>query len=121
MSSGWKKISIAIFVAVIALCAVLGVIGSASSDYSVDSVVKEYNIPVGQSMFENQSIVGTTDPINVPLVSNMGFLTHQLQALDIQGILAAFTTGVVPFDFSTVAGEGIDSYGNVVDIEGPGF
>ena len=121
MSSGWRKISIAIFVAILALCAVLAVVGSASSHYTADSVVKEYNIPIGQSMFENQSIVGTTDPIEVPIVSNIGFLTHQIQVFDLQGLLAAFTTGVVPFDFSTIAGEGIDSYGNVVDVEGPGF
>ena len=121
MSSGWKKISIAIFVAILALCAVLAVVGSASSHYTADSIVKEYDIPIGQSMFENQSIVGTTDPIEVPIVSNIGFLTHQIQVFDLQGLLAAFTTGVVPFDFSTIAGEGIDSYGNVVDVEGPGF
>lgn len=121
MSSGWRKISIAIFVAILALCAVLAVVGSASSHYTADSVVKEYNIPIGQSMFENQSIVGTTDPIEVPIVSNIGFLTHQIQVFDLQGLLAAFTTGVVPFDFSTIVGEGIDSYGNVVDVEGPGF
>lgn len=121
MSSGWRKISIAIFVAILALCAVLAVVGSASSHYTADSIVKEYDIPIGQSMFENQSIVGTTDPIEVPIVSNIGFLTHQIQVFDLQGLLAAFTTGVVPFDFSTIAGEGIDSYGNVVDVEGPGF
>ena len=121
MSSGWRKISIAIFVAILVLCAVLAVVGSASSHYTADSIVKEYDIPIGQSMFENQSIVGTTDPIEVPIVSNIGFLTHQIQVFDLQGLLAAFTTGVVPFDFSTIAGEGIDSYGNVVDVEGPGF
>ena len=121
MSSGWRKISIAIFVAILALCAVLTVVGSVSSHYTADSIVKEYDIPIGQSMFENQSIVGTTDPIEVPIVSNIGFLTHQIQVFDLQGLLAAFTTGVVPFDFSTIAGEGIDSYGNVVDVEGPGF
>ena len=121
MSSGWRKISIAIFVAILALCAVLAVVGSVSSHYTADSIVKEYDIPIGQSMFENQSIVGTTDPIEVPIVSNIGFLTHQIQVFDLQGLLAAFTTGVVPFDFSTIAGEGIDSYGNVVDVEGPGF
>ena len=31
------------------------------------------------------------------------------------------TTGMVPFDFSTVSSEGIDSYGDVVNVEGPGF
>ena len=114
MSSGWRKISIAIFVAILALCAVLTVVGSVSSHYTADSIVKEYDIPIGQSMFENQSIVGTTDPIEVPIVSNIGFLTHQIQVFDLQGLLAAFTTGVVPFDFSTIAGEGIAMYGLTV-------
>ena len=121
MSNGWRKISIAILVALIVLCAFLAVFTSASNNYTAESVVNQYNLPIGQSMFENQSIVGTTDPVEVPLISNFGFLTHKLQAFDLQGMLMAFTTGVVPFDFSTVAGEGIDSYGNVVDVEGPGF
>ena len=102
MSKGWRKISI-------------------TTNYTAESVTNQYNLPIGQSMFENQSIVGTTEPIQVPLVSNAGFLLHQLLALDLQGILLATSTGIVPFDFSTVAGEGIDSYGNVVDVTGPGF
>lgn len=121
MSSGWKKISIIIFIALIALCVFLAVVGSASNNYTAESVATSYNLPIGQSMFENQSIVGTSDPVEVPLVSNVNFLTHELRAFDLHGILIAATTGVVPFDFSTVAGEGIDSYGNVVDVDGPGF
>lgn len=121
MSSGWKKISIVIFIALIALCVFLAVVGSASNNYTAESVATSYNLPIGQSMFENQSIVGTSDPVEVPLVSNVNFLTHELRAFDLHGILIAATTGVVPFDFSTVAGEGIDSYGNVVDVDGPGF
>ena len=121
MSSGWRKISIAIFIALIALCILLTLFGSASANYTADSITKEYNLPIGQSMFENQSITGTTNPVEVPLVSNLGFLAHQLQAFDLKGLVLALSTGIVPFDFSTVAGEGIDSYGNVVDVDGPGF
>ena len=121
MSNGWRKISIAIFVALIALCAVLAFFGSASANYTADSIVKDYSLPIGQSMFENQSITGTTNPVDVPLVSNFAFLSHQLQAFDLKGIVLALSTGVVPFDFSTVAGGGIDSYGKVVDVDGPGF
>jgi hypothetical protein len=121
MSNGWRKISIAILVALIVLCAFIAVFNTASANYTAKSVADEYNLPIGQSMFENQSIVGTTDPVEVPLLSNFGFISHQIQAFDLQGILIALSTGVVPFDFSTVAGEGIDSYGNVVDVEGPGF
>jgi hypothetical protein len=120
MSQGWRKISIVIVIALIALCIFIAVFNSASA-YTAESVTKEYDLPIGQSMFENQSIVGTTDPVEVPIVNHFGFLTHQLQAFDLHGILMALSTGVVPFDFSIVSGEGIDSYGNVVGVDGPGF
>lgn len=121
MSSGWRKISIVIFIALIVLSIFLAVSGTAMNNYTADSIAKEYNLPIGQSVFENQSIVGTTDPVQVPLLSNFAFLTHQVQAFDLHGMLIALSTGVVPFDFSTVAGEGINSYGNVVNVDGPGF
>ena len=121
MSKGWRKISITILIVLILLYLFIGVTSSITTNYTAESVTNQYNLPIGQSMFENQSIVGTTEPIQVPLVSNPGFLLHQLLALDLQGILVATSTGIVPFDFSTVAGEGIDSYGNVVDVVGPGF
>ena len=121
MSIGWRKISLTILIVLIFLSIFVAVTSSATTNYTAESVTNEYNLPIGQSMFENQSIVGTTEPVEVPFVSNSGFLLHQLLALDLQGILMATSTGVVPFDFSSVVGEGIDSYGNVVDVEGPGF
>ena len=120
MSKGWRKISLVIFVALIVLCLFFAFTSVSTTHYTAQSVAEEYNLPIGQSMFENQSIVGTSDPVDVPLVSNVAFLSHQLQAFDLQGMLMAFTTGIVPFDFDVVAGEGIDSYGNVKDIVGPG-
>ena len=119
--SSWRKISIAILIALLALCVFIAVVGSASNHYTAESVATDYYLPIGQSMFENQSIVGTTAPVVVPLASHIGFLAHELQAFDLQGMLIAASTGMIPFDFSTVAGEGIDSYGNVVDVQGPGF
>lgn len=121
MSKGWRKISITILVVLIFLCAFLAVVGSATNNYTAESVAKEYDLPIGQSMFENQSITGTTEPVEVPFITNIGFILHEVQAFDLRGILVALSTGVVPFDFSIVADEGIDSYGNVVDVEGPGF
>ena len=117
----WRKISIVILIALLALCAFLAITSASITSYSAESVVENYHIPIGQSMFENQSIVGTSDNVEVPLVANAGFLTHQLMAFDLQGILRGVTTGIVPFDFSVVSSEGIDSYGNVVDIVGPGY
>ena len=122
MSSGWRKISITIFIALIVLCALFVVFNAVNSaPYTAQSVTEDYDLPIGQSMFENQSILGQRDQIEVPLLSNLGFLTHQLLAFDIHGILMSLATGVVPFDFTTVSSEGIDSYGHVVDVDGPGF
>ncbi|WP_295588825.1 hypothetical protein [uncultured Methanobrevibacter sp.] len=122
MSRSWRKISITIFVALIVLSALFMVFNAVNSTpYTAQSVTEDYNLPIGQSMFENQSILGQRSQIELPLLSNAGFLTHQILALDIQGILKSLSTGIVPFDFSTVSSEGIDSYGNVVDVEGPGF
>ncbi|WP_407392546.1 hypothetical protein [Methanobrevibacter sp.] len=122
MSRSWRKISITIIIALIVLSVLFVVLSSASSaPYTAQSIAEDYNLPMGQSMFENQSILNTGNPIEVPLISNIGFLSHQLLAFDLQGLLVSLTTGVVPFDFSCVSGEGIDSYGTVVDVEGPGF
>ena len=122
MSRSWRKISITIFVALIVLSALFIVFNAVNgTPYTAQSVTEDYNLPIGQSMFENQSILGQRSQIELPLLSHAGFLTHQILALDIQGILKSLSTGIVPFDFSTVSSEGIDSYGNVVDVEGPGF
>lgn len=119
MSRSWRKVSIVIVIALLFLSIFFAV--TSASSYTAQSITDEYNLPIGQSMFENQSILGQRDPIEVPLISNVGFLAHQLQAFDIQGILMSVTTGIVPFDFNTISSEGIDSYGNVVDVDGPGF
>ena len=119
--SSWRKISIVIFL-VLVICVFLLAFASASTNhYSGQSIANDYKINVGQSMFEGDSILGQRPTIEVPLISNFGFISHQLQAFDIHGILVALSTGVVPFDFNTVSSEGIDSYGNVVDVDGPGY
>jgi hypothetical protein len=122
MSRSWRKISITIFLALIFLVILLAVFNAVNSaPYTAQSVTDEYNLPIGQSMFENQSILGQRDPIQVPLITDVGFLSHQLLAFDIQGLLMSLSSGIVPFDFTTIASEGIDSYGNVVDVKGPGY
>lgn len=122
MSRSWRKISITIFLALIFLVILLAVFNAVNSaPYTAQSVTDEYNLPIGQSMFENQSILGQRDPIQVPLIADVGFLSHQLLAFDIQGLLMSLSSGIVPFDFTTIASEGIDSYGNVVDVKGPGY
>ena len=113
--SSWRRISVAIFIALIVISSVN------STPLNAQQVSSEFNLPIGQSMFENDSIVGQNNPIEVPLLSNFGFIAHEIQAFDLEGILLTLSTGVVPFDFSSVSSEGIDSYGHVVDVEGPGF
>ena len=121
MNKDWRRISIVIFIALIVLCLFFAISSASTASYTAQSVVDTYNIPIGQSMFENQSIVGTTEDIKVPVMSNVPFIFNQIRAFDLQGLLFSSITGFVPFDFSTVSSEGIDSYGNVVDIEGPGY
>ena len=118
----WRRTSVLIFFALVFACILLFAFSFVSSTpYTGHSIADEYNISVGQSMFAGQSILGVNKTIEVPLLSNLGFLSHQLLAFDIQGILMALSTGVVPFDFTTVSSSGIDSYGNAIGIEGPGF
>ena len=118
----WRRKSFIIFLALICACILLFAFSSVNSTpYTGHSVADTYNISVGQSIFEGDSILSHNRTIEVPLLSNFGFLSHQIFAFDIQGILMSLSTGVVPFDFTTVSGEGIDSYGNAKDIDGPGY
>ena len=41
MSQGWRKISIVLFIALIALSVMLAVFGSASNNYTAESVAKD--------------------------------------------------------------------------------
>lgn len=122
MSSSWRRISIAIFLALLVLTILFVVFSAVSSTpYTAQSISDQYDLPIGQSMFENQSILSTGKPVELPILSNIGLISHQLLVFDLHGILMTLTTGVVPFDFSPIVSEGIDSYGTVVDVVGPGF
>ncbi|WP_405276578.1 hypothetical protein [Methanobrevibacter sp.] len=118
----WRRTSVVIFLALIFACILLFAFSFVNSAPSTGQTVADtYNISVGQSIFDGDSIVGQNKTVEVPLLNNFGFLTHQLLAFDLQGILMSLSTGVVPFDFTAVSGEGIDSYGNAKDIDGPGY
>ncbi|WP_407424868.1 hypothetical protein [Methanobrevibacter sp.] len=122
MSKSWRSRSIKIFLALFFACILLFAFAFVSSTpYNGHSVSEMYNITVGESVFDGDSILGTGNPIELPFLSNMGFISHQLFAFDIQGMVMTLSTGVVPFDFTTVASEGIDSYGNAKGIDGPGY
>ncbi len=122
MSKSWRRTSLIIFLALLFTCIAIFALTSVSGiQYTAQSIADDYNISVGESIFDGQSILTLSDPIEVPVVSNFGFLSHQFLAFDLQGILMSLSTGVVPFDFSSVSSEGIDSYGNAVGIDGPGY
>ena len=122
MSKNWRRSSIIIFVVLLLICLFIVFSNSVNSTpYTGQSIAEDYNITVGQSVFEGDSIIGHRPPIEVPLVSNFGFLSHQIKAFDLKGILMSLSTGMVPFDFSSVVSEGIDSYGTVINIDGPGY
>jgi hypothetical protein len=122
MSKSWRRLSITIVLALLFICILLFAFSFVNSTpYTGQSIADEYNISVGQSIFEGESILGQKDPIVLPLVSHFEYLGHEIQALDIQGLVRSLSTGVIPFDFSTVSAEGIDSYGNAKDIDGPGY
>lgn len=118
----WRRTSVLIFLVLIFACVFLFAFSFVSSTpITGQTVADEYNVSVGQSIFNGQSILGHNRTIEFPLLNHMGYLTHQLGAFDLQGIFMSVVTGVVPFDFTTVSGEGIDSYGNAEGIDGPGY
>ena len=121
MSKIWHRVSILIFILLLVCVLFLAFSSASNNSYTGQSIAEDYNISIGRSMFEGDSILGLRPQIEVPLVSNFGFISHQLQAFDIHGILMSLSTGMVLFDFNAVSSEGIDSYGNVINVEGPGF
>lgn len=118
----WRRTSVTIFLALLFACILLFAFSFVNSTpYTGQTIADEYNVSVGQSIFNGQSIMGVNKTIEVPLLNHFGFISHEILALDIQGILMTLSTGVVPFDFTSVSSEGIDSYGNAIDINGPGY
>lgn len=122
MSNEWRNTSIKIVLILFVICIMLFAFSFVNpTSFTGKSLAEAYNLPIGQSMFANDSILDEGDMIEVPLLSNPTFIVHQISTLDLGGILLTLTTGAVPFDFSTVSSGGIDSYGNVYGFEGPGY
>ena len=120
--SEWRNTSIKIILVLFFICVLTFAFSFVySTPQTGQSIADGCNIQIGQSIFEGNSILGQGNPVLVPFISNAGFITHQVMALDIQGIMITLTTGAVPFDFSTVSSEGIDAYGNAEGIDGPGY
>ena len=122
MSKSWRNKSITIVLVLFSVSVLLFAFTFVNSTpYTGQSIAETYNLSVGQSVFDGDSILGQNKTIDLPFLSNVGFIGHQLLAFDLHGILMSLSTGVVPFDFATVSSEGIDSYGRATGIEGPGY
>lgn len=122
MSKRWRNTSVKIVLILFVVCIMLFAFSFVSNtNYTGKSFAEAYSLPVGQSVFEGDSVLDDHPMVEVPLLSNPTFILHEISTLDLKGILNTLTTGVVPFDFSTISTEGIDSYGNVYGFEGPGY
>ena len=122
MSHEWRNTSIKIILAFFFISLLLFAFSFVShTTYTGESLAKAYDLPIGQSIFEGDSILGENQSVQVPLLANVPFIFHQVASLDLQGLLVTLTTGTVPFDFTSVSNEGIDSYGYAYGFEGPGY
>ena len=122
MINNWRMKSITIFLALFFACVLLFAFSFVNATpYTGQYIADTYGIDVGDSMFNGDSILGQNRTIELPFLSNVGFIVHQIGVMDIGGIMKTLSTGVVPFDFTSVSSEGIDSYGHAKGIEGPGY
>lgn len=121
--SNWRDTSIKI----IAVLFCVSILLFASSfinhpSYSGKTLAEAYNFPIGQSVYEGDSIIGLDGEVmEVPLLGNLNFLVHQVVSLDISGMLVSLTTGAVPFDLTSVSSDHIDAYGRATGFDGPGY
>lgn len=122
MSYKWRNTSIKIVLILFVVCVMLFSFSFVNpTSFTGKSLAEAYNLPIGQSMFAGDSVLDEGQMIEVPFLSKPSFILHEILTLDLNGILRTLTTGAVSFDFSTVSSGGIDSYGNVVGFEGPGY
>ncbi len=122
MGSKWRNTSVKIVLILFVVCIMLFAFSFVNhTSFTGKSFAEAYNLPVGQSMFAGDSVLDEREMVQVPLIGNPTYILHEILTLDLKGILLTLTTGYVPFDFSTISSEGIDSYGNVYGFEGPGY
>ena len=122
MSSKWRHTSVKIVLVLFVVCIMLFAFSFVNhTTYTGQSFADAYNLPVGQSIFAGDSILDDQGMVEVPLLSNPLFIFHEITTLDLKGLLFTLTTGYVPFDFSTISSDNIDSYGNAYGFEGPGY
>lgn len=74
MSYKWRSTSIKIILALFFISLLLFAFSFVNHNtYTGESFANEYNLPIGQSMFEGDSILGENQSIQVPLLGNLPF------------------------------------------------
>ena len=122
MSYEWRSTSIKVILALFFISLLLFAFSFVNhTTYTGESLAKAYDLPIGQSIFEGDSILGENQSVQVPFLANVPFIFHQVASLDLHGLLITLTTGAVPFDFTSISNDKIDSYGYVHGFEGPGY
>lgn len=122
MSYAWRNTSIKIILVLFCVCVLLFAFSFVShAEFTGKEIAEMYDLPVGQSVYPGDSVLGDKERIEVPLLGNVNFLVHQITSLDLSGLLVTLTTGAVPLDFTTVSSENIDSRGLASGFEGPGY
>lgn len=122
MSYAWRNTSIKIILVLFCACVLLFAFSFVShAEFTGKQIAEAYNLPVGQSVYEGDSVLGDNEMMEVPLLANANFLVTQIVDLDLSGLLVTLTTGAVPLDFTTVSSEHIDAYGKATGFDGPGY
>lgn len=123
MNYKWKEASLKIIVVLFCISILIFAFSFVNHPtYSGKGLAEEYGFPIGQSVYEGDSILGVNGEImEVPLISNWQFLINQITTLDLSGMLISLMTGAVPFDMTSVSSNHIDAYGKAEGFEGPGY
>ncbi len=122
MSYEWRNTSLKIIGTLFCACVLIFAFSFVSNaEFSGKTIAETYDLPIGQSVYDGDSILGEFDNMKVPLLSNARFIFNEIVSLDLGGLLLTVSTGTVPFDFSTVSSGHIDSYGKAYGFEGPGY
>ena len=103
MSTKWRNTSVKIVLILFVVCIMLFAFSFVNhTSFTGKSFAEAYGLPIGQSMFDGDSILDDKAPVEVPLLGNPLFIVHEITTLDLKGLLMTLTTGYVPFDYSTI-------------------
>ena len=81
MSTKWRNTSVKIVLILFVVCIMIFAFSFVNhTTYTGKSFAEAYNLPVGQSMFAGDSILDQREMIEVPLLSNPGFINKAPEA-----------------------------------------